>query len=365
MPSKKRKGTTNTVGCSSTTICTSDPKRKKLELEDEAKTSNKTQQDTRRSKGRSKPDDKRIRVSQRTSSASSVSSPQLKKKKPERKGKLDTEDKKQSVAETKILPSPSSQSSGKAKKLEPARMKHTKRYTKQSDLEFNESKKRKSRGQDDFTDQRKSIQRNKSRKKKKNLKRKSKVKQSTSGETNLRSVGRAVEEVRSAEEAEHVSSDEDSGSFTNEGRSFSHNLKSISCSTDLQAWPEVPSIAHFCSLFRQAFDLLEFDIQELEESLLLMGTEDDTTQLVLRLVIKLLVGCSRTFTRNITEDVSNHGTKCHGSPRTVLAFGDTRMAYFPVTRRTWHFNIIKWFCKLCSFFYGYLCAYLNDCHTWH
>ena len=319
MPSKKRKGTTNTVGCSSNTICTSDPKRKKLELEDEA-ISNKTQQDTRRSKGRTKPDDKRIRVSQRTSSASSVSSPQMKKKKPGRKGKskLDTEDKKQSVAETKILPSPSSQSSIKAKKLEPARMKHSKRYTKQSNLEFNESKKRKSRGQDDLTDQRKSIQRNKSRKKKKNLKRKSKVKQSSSGETNLSSVGRAVEEGRSAEEAEHVSSDEDSGSFTNEGRSFSQNLKPTSCSTDLQAWPEVPSIAHFCSLFRQAFDLLEFDIQELEESLLLMGTEDDTTQLVLRLVIKLLVGCSRTFTRNITEDVSNHGTKCHGSPRTVL-----------------------------------------------
>ena len=55
---------------------------------------------------------------------------------------------------------------------------------------------------------------------------------------------------------------------------------------------------------RQAFDLLEFDIQELEESFLLMGTEDDTSQLVLRLVIKLLIGCSRTFTNNINEDVS-------------------------------------------------------------
>ena len=76
-------------------------------------------------------------------------------------------------------------------------------------------------------------------------------------------------------------------------------------SSDIQSWCEVPSIAHFCSLFRQAFDLLEFDIQELEESLLLMGTEDDTSQLVLRLLIKLLKGCSRTFTNNITEDVSN------------------------------------------------------------
>ena len=76
-------------------------------------------------------------------------------------------------------------------------------------------------------------------------------------------------------------------------------------SSDIQSWCEVPSIAHFCSLFRQAFDLLEFDIQELEESLLLMGTEDDTSQLVLRLLIKLLKGCSRTFTNNINEDVSS------------------------------------------------------------
>jgi len=75
--------------------------------------------------------------------------------------------------------------------------------------------------------------------------------------------------------------------------------------SDIQSWCEVPSIAHFCSLFRQAFDLLEFDIQELEESLLLMGTEDDTSQLVLRLLIKLLKGCSRTFTNNINEDNYN------------------------------------------------------------
>lgn len=74
---------------------------------------------------------------------------------------------------------------------------------------------------------------------------------------------------------------------------------------DLQSWPEVPSIAHFCSLFRHAFDLLEFDIQEFEESLLLMGTEDDALQLVPRLVIKLVQGCSPTFTRNINTDNFN------------------------------------------------------------
>ena len=37
-----------------------------------------------------------------------------------------------------------------------------------------------------------------------------------------------------------------------------------------------------------------------------MGSEDDSTQLVQRLVIKLLKGCSNTFTKNITEDVSKY-----------------------------------------------------------
>lgn len=73
----------------------------------------------------------------------------------------------------------------------------------------------------------------------------------------------------------------------------------------LEIFTEISKSLKSCFvLFRQAFDLLEFDIQELEESLLLMGTEDDTSQLVLRLVIKLLRGCSRTFTNNINEDVS-------------------------------------------------------------
>ena len=300
MPSKKRKGTTNTLGCSSNTIGTNDAKRKKLEFEDEAKTSLKTQQDTKGTKGRIKHDEKRIRASQRTSAVALVSSPPTKNKKPGRKGRLksNNEDKKQSVADNKILPSPSS----KAQKLELARGKHSKRISKQSDVELSDTKKRKSRGQESSTDQGDSIPRSKIRKKKKSVKRKSKVKQSSFEETNLSRVG---QDGRCAEEAEHISSDENSVSFSNDGRSLALNLKSISCSTDLQTWPEVPSIAHFCSLFRQAFDLLEFDIQELEESLLLMGTEDDTTQLVLRLVIKLLVGCSRTFTRNITEDVRN------------------------------------------------------------
>jgi len=30
---------------------------------------------------------------------------------------------------------------------------------------------------------------------------------------------------------------------------------------DIHSWWEVPSIAHFCSLFRVSFDLLDFDIE--------------------------------------------------------------------------------------------------------
>lgn len=32
---------------------------------------------------------------------------------------------------------------------------------------------------------------------------------------------------------------------------------------DIQSWYEVPSIAHFCSLFRAAFSLVDFDIEVL------------------------------------------------------------------------------------------------------
>lgn len=37
---------------------------------------------------------------------------------------------------------------------------------------------------------------------------------------------------------------------------------------DIQSWWEIPSIAHFCSLFRSNFDLPQFDIEELEFALL-------------------------------------------------------------------------------------------------
>ncbi|KAI5729497.1 hypothetical protein M8J76_003183 [Diaphorina citri] len=60
---------------------------------------------------------------------------------------------------------------------------------------------------------------------------------------------------------------------------------------DIQSWWEVPSIAHFCSLFRAAFNLLDFDIEELEEALLTDGTEDTGSSLLQELIVRLLCGC--------------------------------------------------------------------------
>ncbi|EFA00137.2 uncharacterized protein dikar [Tribolium castaneum] len=58
---------------------------------------------------------------------------------------------------------------------------------------------------------------------------------------------------------------------------------------DIQSWWEVPSIAHFCSLFRTAFNLLDFDIEDLEEALLTDGTEE--TSWLQELIVRLLSGC--------------------------------------------------------------------------
>ncbi|XP_049785821.1 mucin-12 [Schistocerca cancellata] len=60
---------------------------------------------------------------------------------------------------------------------------------------------------------------------------------------------------------------------------------------DIQSWWEVPCIAHFCSLFRAAFNLLDFDIEELEEALLTDGAEDSGSSLLQELIVRLLCGC--------------------------------------------------------------------------
>ncbi|XP_075990448.1 CECR2 histone acetyl-lysine reader dikar isoform X2 [Anticarsia gemmatalis] len=60
---------------------------------------------------------------------------------------------------------------------------------------------------------------------------------------------------------------------------------------DIQSWWEVPSIAYFCSLFRSAFNLLDFDIEDLEEALLTDGTEESASSLLTELIVRLLNGC--------------------------------------------------------------------------
>ena len=86
----------------------------------------------------------------------------------------------------------------------------------------------------------------------------------------------------------------------------------------------------YALFFRQAFDLLEFDIQELEESLLLMNSEDDSSQLVQRLVIKLLRGCSNTYSKNITEDVSFPPFYCRNM-NILLIISYSELQYVPET----------------------------------
>ena len=61
---------------------------------------------------------------------------------------------------------------------------------------------------------------------------------------------------------------------------------------EIQSWPEVPAIAHFCSLFRTAFDLLEFEIEDLENALLAQDPDDMFANTLLeRLVVLLLRPC--------------------------------------------------------------------------
>ena len=54
---------------------------------------------------------------------------------------------------------------------------------------------------------------------------------------------------------------------------------------------------------REAFHLFEFDIQEFEESLLLLGADDDSDQLVRQLEVKLLQGCLPMYRKRITPQV--------------------------------------------------------------
>lgn len=58
----------------------------------------------------------------------------------------------------------------------------------------------------------------------------------------------------------------------------------------LRSWWEIPSIAHFCSLFRAAFQLPDFDIEDLEDGLLAAASEEGSPFLE-DLFSRLLQGC--------------------------------------------------------------------------
>lgn len=65
---------------------------------------------------------------------------------------------------------------------------------------------------------------------------------------------------------------------------------------DIQSWWEIPSIAHFCSLFRYVFNLPAFDIEDFEEALLLAVDDIDNVNrgLLIDLIVRLLNGSGIT-----------------------------------------------------------------------
>uniref|UniRef100_A0A8D0GY53 Chromatin remodeling regulator CECR2 n=1 Tax=Sphenodon punctatus TaxID=8508 RepID=A0A8D0GY53_SPHPU len=76
---------------------------------------------------------------------------------------------------------------------------------------------------------------------------------------------------------------------------------------ELRSWWEVPAIAHFCSLFRTAFRLPDFEIEELEAAL-----HSDDVEFISDLIACLLQGCyqrrditSQTF-HSYLEDIINY-----------------------------------------------------------
>ena len=65
---------------------------------------------------------------------------------------------------------------------------------------------------------------------------------------------------------------------------------------------EIPAIAHFCSLFKTTFDLIEFEIEDLENALLQENSDDIfSATLVERLVVKLLIGCLPMYSSKIHD----------------------------------------------------------------
>ena len=59
----------------------------------------------------------------------------------------------------------------------------------------------------------------------------------------------------------------------------------------VQCFWELPAVAHFCSLFRSAFKLGDFDIEDLEDALVADSVTDESrSTLIIDLLINLLKG---------------------------------------------------------------------------
>ena len=66
--------------------------------------------------------------------------------------------------------------------------------------------------------------------------------------------------------------------------------------------PEIPSIAHFCSLFKVALDLVDVEIDQLEAALLKQNNDDIfIASLVDRLMVRLLIGCLPMYASKIHD----------------------------------------------------------------
>ena len=80
------------------------------------------------------------------------------------------------------------------------------------------------------------------------------------------------------------------------------NIENMASLSDLHSMPEIPAIAHYCSLFKVAFDLIDFEIDELETALLREKNDDIFSSTLLdRLVIKLLTGCLPMYASKIHD----------------------------------------------------------------